>query len=276
MSNIHDNGENDKTLNDGLEKLGRAYERLPNEEPPELLDQAILNSAHRAVEKKPHWMKFGWLHGLTTAAVVVLALSIIINQREQVPGFDDAIKVSEPAGLAREKAGKKQSAENQTKDLRMEMKEEDTDRRDLPSSTPVSAVQQNEIMEVTIGDQTPEPESRTRRSMYTQDSLKAKPDSSDTDAAIREMVLEESMMDEVDLAADVSQLEVISKQSQPAVVAAMPSVDFEAPAETDPEIENILLSIIKLKQSGDDTWIAELNKFKQTHPDYPLPKELLD
>jgi hypothetical protein len=72
MNTIHNNGDNDKSLNDGMEKLGRAYDQLPNEEPPELLDQAILSSAHRAVEKKPHWMKFGWLHGLTTAAVVVL------------------------------------------------------------------------------------------------------------------------------------------------------------------------------------------------------------
>ena len=52
MSNTHNNGNNDKNL----ERLGQAYERLQQEEPPDLLDQAGLNSAHRAVENKPHWM----------------------------------------------------------------------------------------------------------------------------------------------------------------------------------------------------------------------------
>ena len=108
MNTIHNNGENDKSLKDGLEKLGRVYDRLPNDEPPALLDQAVLNSAHRAVEKKPHWMKFGWLHGLSTAAVEVLALSIIINQRELVPGFDDAVSMEETTGPLRKTAGKKE------------------------------------------------------------------------------------------------------------------------------------------------------------------------
>ena len=60
MNSIHNNGENDQSLSEGLDKLGRAYEHLPDDEPPELLDQAILNRAHRAVEKTPHWMTV-WL-----------------------------------------------------------------------------------------------------------------------------------------------------------------------------------------------------------------------
>ena len=84
MNSIHNNGENDQSLNEGLDKLGNAYAQLPDEQPPELLDQAILNQAHRAVEKKPHWMQFGWLHGLTTAAVVVLAISLVFN-RQAIP-----------------------------------------------------------------------------------------------------------------------------------------------------------------------------------------------
>ena len=274
MNTIHNNGENDKTLNDGLEKLGRAYQEMPNEEPPELLDQAILNSAHRAVEKKPHWMKFGWLHGLTTAAVVVLALSIIINQREQVPGFDDVIKVNEPAGLVREKTGKKQPAAKEINEFRVETKEEDSGRQDLPPNAPVPAVAETEAM--AVGEQAPEPESRARRSMYVEDSLQVKSDIADSDAAVGERVLEESLSDEGNLAVDAPKLKIISKQSQAAAVSALPAKDAEAPTVTDANIEKLLLSIIKLKQSGDETWISQLNSFRQTHPDYPLPDELLD
>ena len=275
MNTIHNNGENDNSLNDGLDKLGHAYGQLPHEEPPELLDQAILNSAHRAVEKKPHWMKFGWLHGLTTTAVFVLALSLIFNQREQVPEYDDRMRTSESAGLQREKAAKKQSEDIQS-DLRMEVKEENENRQDVISSAPVAAASPSEAMEVAVGEQGMEPASAGRRSMSAQDSLKVKTDRADNDAAGNAPLLEESLMDEADLIADTPELEVIARQSRPAAVAAPAASEFGASVEIDPETEQKLLAIISLKQSGDEAWITELEKFKQDYPDYPLPKDLSD
>jgi hypothetical protein len=103
MNSIHNNGGSDKSLNDGLDELGHAYGQLDQDEPPQLLDQAILNSAHRAVEKKPHWMKIGWLQGLTTAAVFVLAFSLILNQREPAPVFESDTRSAEPVSLQSEK-----------------------------------------------------------------------------------------------------------------------------------------------------------------------------
>ena len=79
MNSNHKNGDNNTPFEDDLGKVSQVYGQMPAEEPPELLDQAILNKAHRAVEKQSHWMQFGWLHGLTTAAVVVLAVSIILR-----------------------------------------------------------------------------------------------------------------------------------------------------------------------------------------------------
>ncbi|MGB5289970.1 MAG: hypothetical protein WBN41_00790 [Lysobacterales bacterium] len=276
MNTIHNNGENDKSLNDGIEKLGRAYDQLPNEEPPELLDQAILSSAHRAVEKKPHWMKFGWLHGLTTAAVVVLALSIIINQREQVPGFDDAIRVEVPAGPVREKAGKKRTGVDQVKDLSMELKEEDPGRQLIAPNAPVATAADNEALEVSAGDQPPEYESRVRRSMTAQDSAPAKTDRVDADKVISDMPLEEPMMDEAVLPGDAAEYQIMSKQPQPATIGAVQPEGAVLPVHTDAEIEEQLLSIIKLKQSGDKAWISKLEEFRQTYPDYPLPEALSD
>ena len=84
--NMHSqNGDNSSPLKEDLENISRAYGQLDQDEPPELLDQAIMNRAQRAVESKPHWLQFGWLHGLTTTAVFVLAFFIIMNQREPVP-----------------------------------------------------------------------------------------------------------------------------------------------------------------------------------------------
>ena len=112
--------------------------------------------------------------------------------------------------------------------------------------------------------------------MYVEDSLQVKSDIADSDAAVGERVLEESLSDEGNLAVDAPKLKIISKQSQAAAVSALPAKDAEAPTVTDADIEKLLLSIIKLKQSGDETWISQLNSFRQTHPDYPLPDELLD
>ena len=143
MNTIHNNGENDKSLDDGMGKLSHAYGQLQHEEPPELLDQAILNSAHRAVEKRPHWMQFGWLHGLTTAAVFVLALSLIFNTREPVPDYESGMRLNEATGLQRDKAASKQSPDAQSDDPRKEMKEENEKRRDVVPGAPVSSVQQS-------------------------------------------------------------------------------------------------------------------------------------
>lgn len=276
MNTIHNNGENDTSLNDSLKKVAHAYDQLPDEEPPELLDQAILNSAHRAVEKRPHWMKFGWLHGLTTAAVFVLTLSIIINQREQVPGFDDAIRVEESASLKREISGKKQTGADQPKDLRKVFKEGDPGPQLAPAKTPVSATTENEALEVSVGDHSPEPESRSRRSMTAQDSAPAKSDRADADKAINEKALEELMMDEADLSADAAEIQLISKQAQPATIGVIQPENAELQEQIDAEIEEQLLFIIKLKRSGDEAWLTQLEKFRQTYPDYPLPEELSD
>ena len=233
MNNIHNNGENDKALSEDLDKLGHAYDQLEQDEPPELLDQAILNSAHRAVEKKPHWMQFGWLHGLTTAAVFVLALSIILDQRETAPTYEDALRSTETPVLQREKAAKKLS----------------------------------------VGESKPE---ESRHIRYVSDDAAGKTDSDDKDAPAMELTLEEALMDEVDLMSAAPQAGAISKQSSPVVVTEPAASEVKSRARTESEAEQRLLTIIKLKQDGDDSWATELESFKVDYPDYPLPEELTD
>ena len=123
MNNHHKTGEDKTPLKDSLDEISQAYGRMGHEEPPEMLDQAILNSARRAVEKKPHWTQFGWLHGLTTVAVFVLAFSIILNQREPAPNYENNVMSPEPTLLKSEKAARSKTAP-QRNELRMEMKEQ--------------------------------------------------------------------------------------------------------------------------------------------------------
>ena len=224
MNSIHNNGGNDKSLSEGLDKLSHKYGLLEQDEPPELLDQAILNSAHRAVEKKPHWMKFGWLHGLTTTAVFVLAFSIILNQRESVPVPDHEIGRSnyETVRLQRQKVAKKQSDtqfEESPKEISFEREEKSDSSLDMLQSSPVAAAPASAALENAPEERAEQPLLEAQRSLYVRDDTRVK---------------------------------------------------------TNSELEQILQTIIKLKQSGNESWKTELELFKANYPDYPLPEELTD
>ena len=276
MNSIHNNGENDQSLNEGLDKLGHAYAQLPDEQPPELLDQAILNRAHRAVEKKAHWMQFGWLHGLTTAAVVVLAISLVYNQREQVPNFENEIRIDEPQRSRRENVDKKQSGMMQSDDSPMELKEKQEYRQDASPVVPPAAAPQSEVMEINVGEQITELTANAERSVHAAKTRQTKADNTDKDMSGNEPALEEQLLEDSAQVSDVLEFEAVSKRSQPATAAAGFTAEADELTERNAEINQWLQEIILLKQSGDASWEIELESFKEKYPDYPLPKELSD
>jgi len=269
MNSIHNNGENDQSLKDGLDELGRAYGQLPHDEPPDLLDQAILNSAHRAVEKKPHWMKFGWLHGLTTTAVFVLALSLVLNQSETVPVYDDDIGPEESAGLSRQIRVKKQAADTQSDALLLEKKEKSVLRQDSAETVPV-AVPQSPSAENRMEESVME----VRPSLYTRDEKPGKTDGDNRESSTITLESEEQMMSEADMSADLPEIEMVTEKPFPATVAKSASSEAETANETNFEAEQKIQAIIKLKQDGNETWKTELELFKESYPDYPLPEAL--
>jgi len=279
MNSIHNNGENDKSLSEGLDKLSREYGLLEQDEPPELLDQAILNSAHRAVEKKPHWMKFGWLHGLTTAAVFVLAFSIILNQRENAPDFDTSMRNNEPVRLQRQKVAKKQSDaqfEERPKELGLERQEKSDSSLDTLQSSPVAAAPASAAIESAPEDRARESVAEVQRSLYVSDDMQGKGERSDKGTLAKELILEEELIDEADSMADSPEASTFSTMPRPAVLGETATSEAKAQVKTDLELEQRLLAIIKLKQSGNETWKTELESFKESYPDYPLPDELTD
>ncbi len=277
MNSIHNNGENDKSLSEGLDKLSREYGLLEQDEPPKLLDQAILNSAHRAVEKKPHWMKFGWLHGLTTAAVFVLAFSIILNQRENAPDFEPGMSNNSPVRLNRQKVAKKQSDaqfEERPKEISYEMEEKSDASLDMLQSSPVAAAPASAALENAAEERAEQPLLEAQRSLYVSDALRGKGERTDKDMPMRELQLEEELMDEADLMADSPEVTNFSTVARPAVVGETAAGEAKARVKTTPELDQVLQTIIKLKQSGNENWKTELELFRKSYPDYPLPEEL--
>ncbi len=270
MNSTHDNGKNDRSLHESLDKLGQDYARLDKDEPPELLDMAILNSAHRAVEKKPLWLKFGWLQGLTTAAVFVLALSLIINQREHqaaTPGGMQADKLSRSAVAS---PAKGQSSAAQSGQFRQESKKAKDERMDQP--VPAAAPPVNSSQEQVSGDAIRE----SRQSAADDAGQQFDSGSADTDTLIltKTIKAEEAEMQAskpADLAAEIATGNEFSK---PAIIAEPPAPGAAARSKTDTRAEAQLQVIINMKQSGDEHWKTELKAFVESHPDYPLPDAL--
>lgn len=278
MNSHHKNGANDSDLNEGLERLGQRYGQLQQDEPPELLDLAILNSAHRAVDKasfltKFGRMKFGWLHGLTTAAVFVLAFSLILKQTESPPVFEDGSGINEPVSLEREVVAKKQSMEDLSDDRTTGIKNEV--RQEIQQSTPSAAVAESPAAESAPGDKTAEAKAVMQRAGYVSDSLPSTRKRSDKDTVTSGLQAEEIAVDEEDLMADtpltgaIDELELSGQRTEPARSEALER------AKKDTDAERRLAEIISLKQSGDENWKTALQSFRESYPDYPLPDELL-
>jgi hypothetical protein len=78
-------------------------------EPPELVDRAVLNMARRAVPSASRRIRIRWLGAFATAAIVVLAVSTVLQQGPQAPppvGTDD-VRLQPPKRTMAERAESK-------------------------------------------------------------------------------------------------------------------------------------------------------------------------
>ena len=254
---------------EGMDKLDQAYAQLPDEQAPQLLDQAILNKAHRAVEKKSHWMQFGWVHGLTTAAVVVLTISLVFNQREQIPGLENELRVEESIPLERERAALKKSDEVSRKLKEKKESPQDELRGAAPAVSP-----QGDLVEIIVRDQTVETMEEDQRSVGASKIQAEQLYRDDKDTSANEPLIEERLSDEAALASDSPVFEANPKPTKPATVTAGLAAEVDDLSEMEDEIAQQLQEIILLKQAGNELWVTQLQQFRTEHPDYPLPEEL--
>jgi hypothetical protein len=85
MSTDRPGREPDGTYQDDLDVARSAWSQLERIEPPQLLDQAVLNAARRAAARPSRRRSMRWLGALATAVVVVLALTLVVRQDPQAP-----------------------------------------------------------------------------------------------------------------------------------------------------------------------------------------------
>ncbi len=270
MNSTSNNGNDGKPMDTGLQKISHAWSRLDQDEPPELLDQAILNSAHRAVEKKAKGFQFGWLHGLTTAAVFVLALGIVLQQRPSVPQTENGVLTNEellPVFL--DTVSKKRTDDDRSTEM-LELRSEPRINLRGQQAAPVAVDADTptartpiEVMDLKQSVTTPErARSKTLRTSLPATSAQTADEEVTEDKA-------ESLHDTVLLLQENNQLGV-STASGPTEIMAEPEKAASILAKLQ------LLDIIELKKAGDESWKTALSAFIDAHPDYPLPDELVD
>ncbi len=239
MNSMHNNGNDRDPVQNDLDKLAAgAYARLPSDEPPELLDLAILNSAHRAISKRPGWVQFGWLHGLTTTAVVVLTLSVImLQQPTQTPGgielHDDEAVILDQVQAGRENA----------------------------ASEPVT-------VSAHASDEPVKQQKARKDAKRQRPSVRAP---SDRSQILEKRGFEESAFVDEGILESKPPVASVEADLSATTAATGSTVEFTF---TRAEAQQMVAEILKLKQAGNDAWETELQKFINVYPNYPLPEEL--
>jgi len=109
--------EMDRQLEQDIALLREADPGTGRAEPPELIDRAVLNMARRALPAGGRRAGLRWLGAFATAAVVVLAFSLVLQQDPQAPPPADTDELrldrsarSVPPAAAKSAAGTTQPA----------------------------------------------------------------------------------------------------------------------------------------------------------------------
>lgn len=85
MSTETGTGNKSNGLLGDLERLQSDWDRQERAEPPDLLDQAVLNAARRDLAPASRGKRLGWISGFATAGIAVVALSIVLLQETPQP-----------------------------------------------------------------------------------------------------------------------------------------------------------------------------------------------
>jgi hypothetical protein len=196
-----------------------------------------------------------------------------------VPDYETGLRNNEPVRLQRQKVAKKQSDsqfEDKSKELSKEIAVKSDHRTEVLQNSPAAAAPVSAALENTPEELAEQPALEAQRSLYVRDDLQGKSERTDKDTPTRELQLEEELVDETDLMADSPEVSNFYEVASPALVGETATSEMKAQVRTDSEAEQILQAIIKLKQSGNESWKSELESFKENYPDYPLPEELTD
>jgi hypothetical protein len=230
-----------------LEAVRTAWTGLEQAEPPDLLDQAVLNTARRELKGRSGRWSLRWLGGFATATVIVLALSIVIQQYPQAP----VPAVDETDGIKLEQSVMKDAG------------------KEIDQDTARSRAAAEDQAGMNLAESEQRIETRTQQAEPAPASASAPAEIQQSAAMSRQKVRSEEMPAH---AADLN-------AAAPAIAEIM--ADTESVTEEEiteiPEAEAWIERLMLLLETRqDEKLVSELAAFREAFPDYPLPPELED
>ena len=260
-----------------LQQVEQRYRALDQDQPPAMVDEAILNKARLAVES--HAMRpwnFGWMHASATAALLVLGLTLVQQHRSDVPAT--------PLGQDR-------SVPLTTKATETSVESRLNEEIDMIGTSRIDTLERNEIQDAdhrgfddrardeTSADLADENEAKMPEPLQRESMLKRQPIGLPEQESARAVNISGADAEIVERKKDEQKLnQPASESGLPAPAGAFalqePEEDFAA-ARKPSGPDAWLARILELKrQAADDAWRRELQDFVVAYPDYPLPAEL--
>lgn len=222
-------------------------------EPPELMDQAILNMARRELHQRKR-LSPRWVGAFATTAVLVVALTLVVQQQQQVP-----TPTGEPASSPAKVADEEVMVTGRT------LKEsfEPEKREESPTADSTGALSSSRSIRASAS---PAPMPQQEFEEYDSGFSDAENSVSEQQLPVTEPVAD-AMMEIAE-----PRLDMERKRLAPST----PKVS-ENEAALSPELQQWLDRLTQLKgDQQDHQFRLELEEFRTLYPDYPLPPEWED
>jgi hypothetical protein len=267
-----------------LESIRSALSTMESVEPPDLLDQAVLNTARRelaASRRKP----MRWIGAFATAAVVVLALTIVVQQDPNTPdprsGNGIKLDAARPAAAGKESTigasampeiqlTSPQSPAALSSEVPFKMEAQTVERkRQKDAASSVAAAPPSEA----------DYAAKKAMKQVREESIYRPADDPDL-AESREHFEDESLDVPVASSQDADAEEEPGKATQAGTLRIDSSLLQKAEVVSDEIIltpEAWIEYMLELqKTERNEELKVELEAFRKAYPDYPLPSQLRD
>lgn len=239
MSNDPRKPNDELKLEQELAEVRAEWQSMAQAEPPDLVDQAVLNAARRDLEPERKKSPLRWLGGFATAAVVVLALTLVVEQEQERPDLPTATEKSRPRTDSPEKQALQSSEPSPLQAPLPPAEPRPMAREARRDATRLKAVGENAIAE----------QAEAGTAQHFEPAAAAAPPV--TEAMEAEEPAAEAMADE----------------------AFATSLEEDLPPDPEAWIEQLL----ELRANGEtDALAAGIAAFRSAYPDYALPPELAE
>lgn len=259
--------EQDKQIPGHDPAISAIYRKTANIEPPAAMDEVILSSAKRVARQR----KQRWILPLSTAAVVMLSVTLMLNMNREWD-FSRELPDTTPPSQPEAKAKTKPSFKAEAQAPASEEAADDAARELVPAEKPAPSARHRAMAPDTTGlksDRTAPADALTEQEARAQSQGEF---AISDDFSFPQEAADEASAVEEERASPPPPMPGESMQKK---AAARGLTSMEGSAEEALQPEPWLQKIRKLLESGEENAARkELEAFKKEYPDYTLPEDI--